>query len=112
MPPVVALICLLLTSRLTAGIRTAGTYLGAIEARYADPALLGWHATLSAIRETGAAPQPDEATRRRMKASVKLDRLSGLSAIFWRACLGVSAIIALAMMAAISCGQLELEASR
>lgn len=109
LPALVSLIGLLLSIRITAGVRTAGTYLGLIEDRYADPELAGWHSTLTTIRWSGRPAQTRAEPRWHMENAVRLDRISKLSAWFWTGCLIASSAIAAAVIYALQTGALTLE---
>ena len=84
LPTLVAYLCYLQSTRITNGIRTVGAYLAHFESKYADPEIGGWEYTLSHIRKTQSPPQPSSETRKWLEERVELDRLSGLSAGFWR----------------------------
>ncbi|MEM9043690.1 MAG: hypothetical protein AAGC81_03265 [Pseudomonadota bacterium] len=87
LPSVVAYLCYLQSTRISKGIRTVGTYLAHFEKKYADPEICGWEYMLSHVREKKSLPQPASETKEWLEQRVELDRLSSLSAGFWRWCI-------------------------
>ncbi|MEM9097733.1 MAG: hypothetical protein AAGC79_04350 [Pseudomonadota bacterium] len=84
LPTLIAYLCYLQSTRISKGIRTVGSYLAHFEKKYADPEIGGWEYMLSHIRENSTLPQPASETRDWLEQRVELDRLSSLSAGFWR----------------------------
>ncbi|MEM8791468.1 MAG: hypothetical protein AAGE80_07610 [Pseudomonadota bacterium] len=83
LPTLIAYLCYLQSTRISKGIRSAGTDLAHLESNYAHPEVGGWEHMLSHLREEGELPQPASKTRNWLDKRVRLDRLSSLSADFW-----------------------------